>query len=659
MTTNLLTDLLIIFGLSIPVVFTFSRLKIAPLIGFLLAGILAGPFGLGLIQDIENIELLAEIGVVLLLFTIGMEFSLHDLLQLRRIVIFGGGLQLSITSVIIALIFVWFGNSRESSIFLGLLVALSSTAIVLKLLQEKGEIYSLHGRTSLGILIFQDIAAVIVILLIPVLAGIPGMEKSFSMFILEGAGLIVLTFLSARYVVPFIMYQVAKTRNNELFLLSIIAIGLSVAWLTSRIGLSLALGAFLAGLIISESEYSVQALGNLIPFRDMFVSIFFISIGMLLNLDILKEHLFLILTATLTVLLLKVLANSLSTFLIGFPLNTMILVGFSLSQVGEFSFILAKVGFASGLMSSIVYQEFLDMAVLSMVLTPLIMSIGYKTTAFAELLPLPPILKQGWYSKFKENKSEEKPENHVIIIGFGINGKNVVTAVKAASIPYIVIDMNPEVVRIEKLNEEHIFYGDAAQAAVLEHAGIQTAKSIVVTAGDPTSAKRIIEVARRLNPQVHIIARTHFLSELDKFYSFGANEVISDEFESSIELFTRVLHRYLVPSSEINSLGSTLRADHYKMLRSPDIPRKKLCDLALDFADVEIRSIRVGKSSKIAGMTFGELNLRRNYRVSVLAISRNHRIISTPEAETEILANDILLVISPPEKLDEVRKLFE
>ena len=296
MTTNLLTDLLIIFGLSIPVVFTFSRLKIAPLIGFLLAGILAGPFGLGLIQDIENIELLAEIGVVLLLFTIGMEFSLHDLLQLRRIVIFGGGLQLSITSVIIALIFVWFGNSRESSIFLGLLVALSSTAIVLKLLQEKGEIYSLHGRTSLGILIFQDIAAVIVILLIPVLAGIPGMEKSFSMFILEGAGLIVLTFLSARYVVPFIMYQVAKTRNNELFLLSIIAIGLSVAWLTSRIGLSLALGAFLAGLIISESEYSVQALGNLIPFRDMFVSIFFISIGMLLNLDILKEHLFLILT---------------------------------------------------------------------------------------------------------------------------------------------------------------------------------------------------------------------------------------------------------------------------------------------------------------------------------------------------------------------------
>lgn len=658
MATHLLTDLLIIFGLSIPVVFTFSKLKIAPLIGFLLAGILAGPFGLGMIQEIESIELLAEIGVVLLLFTIGMEFSLRDLLQLRRVVIFGGGLQLSITAILAALIFLWLGNSRESSVFLGLLVALSSTAIVLKLLQEKGEIYSLHGRTSLGILIFQDIAAVLIILIIPVLAGVPGTGKSFFELILQGLGLIVFTLLSARYVVPFIMYHVAKTRNNELFLLSVIAIGLSVAWLTSMVGLSLALGAFLAGLIISESEYSVQALGNLIPFRDMFMSIFFISIGMLLDLDILKQHLLLILAATLAVLFLKVLANSLSTFLIGFPLHTMILVGFALSQVGEFSFILAKVGFTNGLISSIMYQEFLDVAVLSMVLTPFFMSIGHRTTTLAELLPIPPILKQGWYSKFKENGSEEKPENHVIIVGFGINGRNVVTAAKTASIPYIVIDMNPEVVRIEKLKEEHIFYGDAAQNAVLEHAGIHTAKSVVVTAGDPASAKRIIGTVRRLNPEIHIIARTHFLSELDKFYAFGADEVISDEFESSIELFTRVLHRYLLPSSEIDSLGSKLRADHYDMLRNPDIPRKKFCDLALDFADVEIRSIRVGKSSKSAGMTLGELNLRKNYGVSALAISRNHKIIPGPEAKTEILANDILLVISPPENLDEVRKLF-
>lgn len=659
MVSHLLTDLLIIFGLSIPVVFTFSKLKVAPLVGFLLAGILAGPFGLGLVQDMDNIEILAEIGVVLLLFTIGIEFSLRELLQLRRIVLFGGGLQLSITTLAVAFIFLFLGSSRETAIFLGLLVALSSTAIVLKLLQEKGEIYSLHGRTSLGILIFQDVAAVVIILLIPLLAGTPGTEKSFLELLLQGLGLVLFTIFSARYAVPLIMYQVAKTRNSELFLLSVVAIGLAVAWLTSMVGLSLALGAFLAGLIISESEYSVQALGNIIPFRDMFMSIFFVSIGMLLDLDILKEHLPLILAATLAVLVLKATINSLSTFLIGFPLHTMILVGFSLSQVGEFSLIIAKAGFASGLISSEIYQEFLDVAVLSMVLTPFIMSMGHRTTSFAQSLPFPSILKSGWYRSFKENTSQEIPENHVIVIGFGVNGRNVVTAARSASIPYRIIDINPEIVRHEKLKEEHILYGDAAQKAVLEHAGIHTAKSVVVTAGDPASARRIIEAARRLNPEIHIIARTHFLSELDKFYATGADEVISDEFESSIELFTRVLHRYLVPENEIDSLGLTLRADHYRMLRSPDIPRKKVCDLALDFADVELRSIRVGNLSEAVGMTIGELNIRKRYGVSILAISRHHKLISGLQAETKILADDILLVISPPEKLDEIKKLFE
>jgi CPA2 family monovalent cation:H+ antiporter-2 len=659
MASDLLTDLLIIFSLSIPVVYTFSKLRIAPLVGFLLAGILAGPFGLQVVQDLENIDILAEIGVVLLLFTIGMEFSLRELIQLRRIVLLGGSLQLAITTAVVSLILLWLGISREAAIFLGLLVALSSTAIVLKLLQEKGEIYSLHGRTSLGILIFQDIAAVIIILLIPLLAGVPGTNKSFLELLLQGLGLIILTILSARYVIPFIMYEVAKTRNSELFLLSVIVIGLAVAWLTSMVGLSLALGAFLAGLIIAESEYSVQALGNLIPFRDLFMSIFFISIGMMLDLNVLSEHLYLVLAVTLAVLILKIIINAFSTFLIGFSLHTMILVGFALSQVGEFSLILAKSGFSNGLISSVIYQEFLDVAVISMILTPFIINIGYRVTGYSQSLPFPEIFKSGWYKLFNEHNVQDELENHVIIIGFGINGRNVATAAKAATIPYYIIEANPEVVKREKKKGELILYGDAAQKAVLEYAGIKKAKTLVVTAGDPASAKRVIEAARRLNPKVHIIARTHFLSEIDKFYIFGADDVISDEFESSIELFTRVLHKYLIPSVEINSLGSELRADHYKMLRSQEIPKKKMCDLALDFEDVNIRSIRVGKLSRTAGMTLGELDLRKKYGVSVLAISRQQKIISELKAETEVLADDILLVISPPEKIDEVRELFK
>jgi monovalent cation:H+ antiporter-2, CPA2 family len=659
MTSNLLTNLLIIFGLSIPVVFTFSKLKIAPLVGFLLAGILAGPFGLGLIQETENIELLAEIGVVLLLFTIGLEFSLRELLKLKRVIFLGGGLQVLITSLIVAFIFRELGYSAEAAVFIGLIVALSSTAIVLKLLQEKGEIYSAHGRIALGILIFQDVAAVFIIILTPLIAGETGTENAIFELVSRGLGLILLTFISSRYLVPFLLYQVAKTRNSELFLLSIIVIGLSIAWISSLAGLSLALGAFLAGLIISESEYAVQALGNVIPFRDMFMSVFFISTGMLLNLDLVKAHLLLILAATVLVLFMKTFVNALTTFIIGFPLHTMLLVGFSLAQIGEFSLITANVGFANGILSREIYQEFLAITVLSMVLTPFFMGFGYRSVALSERLPLPKILLYNRYGNFQEEEPEKGLENHLIIIGFGINGRNVSIAAKKVSIPYIIIEINPETVRHEKLKGEPIIYGDADQKTVLEHAGIRTAKSVVIAISDPASSRRIIESARRLNPTVHIIVRTHFLNDIDNFYSVGADEVISDEFESSIELFSRVLSRYMVPRNEIETMGQELRADHYRMLRSPELRRISICELALDFSDVEIRSIRVEKYSEAAGKTLENLNLRKKYGVSVLAISRDHRLMYDLRAETELNPDDIILVISLPQQLEEIRSLFE
>lgn len=625
----------------------------------MLAGILAGPFGLRLIQETENIELLAEIGVVLLLFTIGLEFSLRELLKLRRIIFLGGGLQVFITSLIVAFIFLELGYSPEAAIFIGIIVAFSSTAIVLKLLQERGEIYSAHGRIELGILIFQDVAAVFIIILTPLISGEAGTGNAIFELVFRGIGLILLTLVSSRYLIPFFLYHVAKTRNSELFLLSIVVIGLSVAWISSLAGLSLALGAFLAGLIISESEYAVQALGNVIPFRDMFMSVFFISTGMLLNLDLVRAHLLLILAATVLVLLMKTFVNALTTFIIGFPLHTMLLVGFSLAQIGEFSLITANVGFANGILSREIYQEFLAIIVLSMVLTPFFTGFGYRSVTVSERLHLPKILLYNRYRDFQEDEKEKGLENHLIIIGFGINGRNVSIAAKKVSIPYIIIEINPETVRHEKLKGEPIIYGDADQKAVLEHAGIWAAKSVIITISDPASSRRIIEAARRLNPNIHIIVRTHFLNDIDSFYAVGADEVISDEFESSIELFSRVLNRYMVPRNEIKTMGEELRADHYLMLRSPEVRRTSICELAFDFSDVEIRSIRVGKYSEAAGKTLGNLNLRKNYGVSVLAISRNHRLIYDLRAETELNPDDIILIISPPQQLEEVRGLFE
>ena len=289
----LLSDIVIIFGLSIMVLFVFNRLRIPAIVGFLLTGVLAGPYGLGLIKAIHEVEVLAEIGVVLLLFTIGMEFSLKALLRIRKSILLGGSLQVLLTILVtFVLASLQVGRTFGESLFIGFLVCLSSTAIVLKLLQEKAEMDSPHGQTSLAILIFQDLIVIPMMLFTPLLAGMGGeIGQSLLILFAKGAGVIVLVILSAKWIVPQLLYQIAQTRSREVFLLTVVVLCFAIAWLTSSVGLSLALGAFLAGLIISESEYSYQALGNILPFRDVFTSFFYVSVGMLLDVGFVVENL--------------------------------------------------------------------------------------------------------------------------------------------------------------------------------------------------------------------------------------------------------------------------------------------------------------------------------------------------------------------------------
>ncbi len=287
-----LNDIVIIFGLAIAVLFICHRLRVPAVVGFILTGIFVGPYGLGLVKALHEVEMFAEVGVVLLLFTIGIEFSLERLLQIKKSVLVGGSLQVLLTFLATWFIARQFGQSSGEAVFIGFLVALSSTAIVLKLIQERAEVDTPHGRTTLGILIFQDIIIVPMILVTPILAGATGNVWETLFFLLaKGIGIIVLVMVSARWIVPQVLYQIARTRNQELFLLSVIVICLGIAWLTSRVGLSLALGAFLAGLIISESEYSHQALGNILPFRDVFTTFFFVSIGMMLDIGFFSSSL--------------------------------------------------------------------------------------------------------------------------------------------------------------------------------------------------------------------------------------------------------------------------------------------------------------------------------------------------------------------------------
>ncbi|MBN2488892.1 MAG: cation:proton antiporter, partial [Methanosarcinaceae archaeon] len=439
MDAPLLNDVIIIFGLSIAIIFIFHRLHVPTIVGFLLTGMLAGPHGLAVISAVQDVNVLAEMGIILLLFAIGAELSLKDMWQIKKEVLIGGLLQVLLTIIVVFVILSKIGLDFGEAIFIGFLISLSSTAIVLKLLQERDEIDTPHGKTTLAILIFQDIIIVPMILVTPLLAGeTANLGGSPLVLIGEGIGFVLLVIISAKWIVPYLLYQIARTRSRELFLLSIVFICFSVALLTSSLGLSLSLGAFLAGLIISESEYSQQALSNILPFRDIFMSLFFVSIGMLLDINYLFQHPGLFVLIALSVLALKASIAGFVTTLLGYPLRTTILVGLALGQVGEFSFVLSVFGVEYGLLDANIYQFFLAVSILTMVSTSSIIAVSPRIADSILRLPMPERLTSGIpMPELNGSTKKVRLKDHIIIIGFGVNGKNVARAAMSAGIPYL------------------------------------------------------------------------------------------------------------------------------------------------------------------------------------------------------------------------------
>ncbi|MDT8274033.1 MAG: cation:proton antiporter, partial [Desulfomonilia bacterium] len=552
-----LGDLIIVLGLSTAVILLFMRIRLPAIVGFLLTGVLAGPHGLKLIKGISEVETLAEIGVILLLFSIGIEFSLKDLLKARRNVLLGGLVQVGSTLAITYAASRVFGLGVPESLLIGFIISMSSTAIVLKLLVERAEITSPHGKNALSILIFQDLIVVPIMLLIPLLSGdVEHIRDSPLVFLFKGFSLIVLFFLSYKWIVPALLYQIARTKSRELFLISVVLICFAVAWLTSLMGLSLALGAFLAGLIISESEYAQEALGRILPFRDIFVSFFFVSIGMLLNLSFLLEHLWLILLVVALIIVMKTITGGIATLILGYPLRIVVITGLCLAQVGEFSFILSTSGLQHGILDPVIYQLCLDTSLLTMAAAPFLINASGRIADAVMVLPIPQKIKCGLRPLEITPFSDGMPsmEDHLIIIGYGINGRNVSRAARFAGIPYLILEMNPETVRSERAKGEPIYYGDATQHAILEHVGVRKARVLVIAIPDAAAVRKITSTARSLNGSLHIIARTRYVSEVDPLYQLGADEVIPEEFETSIEIFSRTLAKYLIPHDDIERI---------------------------------------------------------------------------------------------------------
>lgn len=657
----ILTDIVIIIGLSIAVMFLFNKIKLPTILGFLVVGVIAGPQLLGLVNTSE-VEILAEIGVVLLLFTIGLEFSLSEMMEIRKAVFLGGGLQVGLTILAVFGIVQYFGIGTGEAIYIGFLIALSSTAIVLKLLQESGQMTTPHGRTTLGILIFQDLIVVPMMLFTPMLAG-DNIDIGYELIVLlvKGIVIIVAVFLLAKYIMPYVLYQIAKTKSRELFLLSVLVICFAVAWVTGLLGLSLALGAFLAGVIISESEYSYQAISNIVPFRVVFESFFFVSVGMLLDLEFMIDNIWVVLAFTAGVIFLKTFITSLATLSMGLAQRTILLVSLALAQVGEFAFILSKIGLSENIMTGDTYQYFLSVSIATMGVTPFVIKFSPQLVDWIIAIPIPKALKKFVSEeRFGEPKAAAKTyKNHLIVIGYGLNGQNVVKAARYMLIPYVILDINAETIKKEKEKGEPIFFGDAVNIEVLETVCIKSAKVVVVGISDPLATRRVVANIREMSPNVQIVVRTRYVKEIEELIKLGANSVITEEFETSIEIFARVLSIYMVPENEIEKLVNVIRADGYEMLRSIS-PRGGFSEtFDSNLSEVNLANLKVPPKCSLTGKTLKDLDMRNRFGTTLLAIKREREIINNPPAETELKENDILYLFGEPTNIINFKNFME
>jgi monovalent cation:H+ antiporter-2, CPA2 family len=645
----LLTDLLVLLLVSVPIAFICHRLRLPVMVGFMITGVLIGPSALRLIEDLHAIEMLAEIGIALLLFTIGLEFSLRRLVEMKRLVLGGGGLQVVLTILIALAIEKLLGKPMNQALFIGFLIALSSTALVLKSYVDRLEIDTLYGRASIGILLFQDLCIVPMMLLVPILSGQEGLSvANIALTIGKSVAVIGGIVFAARKIVPFLLYQVVRLRSSEVFIIFVVLVSLGTAWLTSHFGLSMALGAFIAGLVLSESEYSHQIVSDILPFRDVFNSVFFISIGMLLSLGLLAGNFPAVMIWLAAVIAGKAVIVAVVARLLKYSWRISITIGIGLAQVGEFSFILAKVGSAQNLLSQPEYQIFLAASILSMIATPFLI---YAAPGIS--LTLESLLGKDSASTSKESEgraSEQGLNQHVIVVGYGMNGRNLSKVLHRLGIPYLVLELNAETVRAAAQGVP-IQYGDAGRRQVLQHIGVEQAAMMVLAISDALVTRRTVALARELNPDLHIIVRTRYMSEVGELLDLGASEVIPEEFETSVEIFSRVLKRYGVSRQAIEQEVEDVRKEGYAMLRSTSLPIVEMNRLSEAFPAVASETILVGGDFISIGKTLKELDLRHQTGATVTAVVSDGNMEINPGPELRVEAGDILILIGNPEQI--------
>ena len=569
MDITLLEEILIIFGVSVAVLLVCWRINVPPLVGLIATGVMAGPHGLGWISPAADVDFLAEVGVALLLFNIGVEVSLKKFLEGYRLVLGGGALQVALSFPFGFGVSLFVGSSLWESVLLGVIFSLSSTALVLKLLQERMELGSSYGKLTLSILIFQDLLVMPLLLAIPLFAkGTPPLETLFTGL---GWGIFLLfaVLIAGKLVVPRLLKLVAKTGSNDLFGLSVLFICFSVAWVTFSFGLTLALGAFLSGLIISSSEYHHKALGRILPLQSIFTCFFFVATGMFLDLTVFLDHALLIAFLVVGCLLVKTLTGAAVALFLKFPIDTAVKTGLALSQMGEFSFVLLKAASTYGLAGRLGGQVLFAVILISMGITPFLIRFGPKVAAWVTGWRLADIVHRRLGVQLAEASrllEQADRSDHVVIMGFTMLGKNLAHCLRKLGIPFIAVDIDPATVHEARTRGIPILLGDASSNAVINVLALDKAKVLVVTMEDRYTSSVVIEKAARQNPELHIVARTRHLTEVELLLQAGAREVIPDEMESSAKVLRRVMRRYSPTPDEIEALIAEVHAADYRRL---------------------------------------------------------------------------------------------
>ncbi len=650
----LLKDMIILLGISVPLSIVLTRVGLPTIVGFLLTGVIIGPFGFGLVAEVHKIEVLAEIGVVLLLFTIGLEFKVSRMLKIKREAMLGGGLQLALTGLLVLGLTTYMGLGFNLALTLAFIVSISSSVIVLKLLGDKGLLKSAHGNLSVGILLFQDICVIVMVMVVQSFSEGAGIDGLALVKKLGVAMVVVLAIVvSSAYIVPRLFHQIVKLRNREIFILAVVLLCMGTAWVTSLVGLSLAIGAFIAGLVVSESEYSHQIVADVLPFRDIFSSLFFVSIGMLLDLYFFKNNLPVIALIVFSIVLFKSLIVILVAQIIRYPLRMAIIVGLTLAQIGEFSFILMKMGEKSGVIPNDIYQLVLASTIVTMALTPFLMQGAVPLAAFVGRV-------LGTRAVKGSSAIKSSLIDHVIVVGYGLNGRNLANVLKETGISHLVLDVNYERIKKARNNGHTAFYGEAGHPEILKMLGVENAKMIVLGISDSVATRKAVKAAKDLNPQICIIVRTRYIDDLEELYELGATQVIPEEFETSVEIFARVLKEYRIPGNIIQNQIDLVRHEGYAMFRGHSMDIDQLAHLERILETSVMDTFFVEEGSGIAGKTLAELDIRRKTGgATVMALIRKGSATTNPRGDFKVEVGDMMVILGSHMDLNKAMKILK